>query len=280
MVWLVFVGALGMSVGVLAGALGTGGGIILAPLLLYGPPIVGFAPLEMKTVTGLTMAQGVATGFVGTVVHNRARHVHPELAITVGLTLAVASFAGAVASSHVPSQVLLGIFAAVAFAAGGMMLVPCAGADREAELSEVRFSRLLAVGAALAIGALGGLIGQSGAFILSPLMIYVLGVPTRVTIGTTLAVVLCAAIAGTAGKAVAGQLGLASGAALCAGAAIGTALGARLNSRIPARSLRLALGVVILVTAVRMTSDLTWPAHASTGSAGGQGAAEHEEGSK
>ena len=55
-------------------------------------------------------------------------------------------------------------------------------------------------------GLVGGLVGQSGAFILIPLLSHVIGVPTRVAIGTSLAVVFCAASTGTLGKIAAGQV--------------------------------------------------------------------------
>mgnify|MGYP001172726581 CR=1 FL=1 len=53
-----FFALVGASVGFLSGLLGIGGGIIMFPLLLYVPPLAGFAPVDVKSITGLTMVQG------------------------------------------------------------------------------------------------------------------------------------------------------------------------------------------------------------------------------
>ena len=53
------IGTLGLFTGFLSGLLGIGGGIVMAPLLLYVPPLFGFEPLPMQTVAGLTIVQGL-----------------------------------------------------------------------------------------------------------------------------------------------------------------------------------------------------------------------------
>jgi uncharacterized membrane protein YfcA len=48
----------GSAVGFLSGLLGLGGGIMMFPLLFYLAPALGFEPIDVKSITGLTMAQG------------------------------------------------------------------------------------------------------------------------------------------------------------------------------------------------------------------------------
>lgn len=57
------IGALGLGTGFLSGLLGIGGGIVMAALLLYVPPIFGFEPLPMRIVAGLTIVQGLVRVF-------------------------------------------------------------------------------------------------------------------------------------------------------------------------------------------------------------------------
>ena len=250
---LVFV--IGCGIGVISGALGIGGGIVLAPLLLYLPPLFGFGALDMRAVSGLTMVQSIVTGLTGMALHRQARHVHGRLALIMGVTLAAAAFAGALASGLVSSHSLLALFAALAFAAGFLMLLPNAAADTETAASMVTFNSPLAVGLGAGVGFVGGMIGQSGAFLLNPALLWFLRIPTRVTIGTSLAIISCGAIAGTIGKVLAGQIALAPALALCAGAALGAVAGSSLSELLPTRALRLALSVLVLVAALKMTAD-------------------------
>ena len=55
----ILIGGLGLAAGFLSGLLGIGGGIVMAPLLLYVPPLFGFEPLPMRMVAGLTIVQGL-----------------------------------------------------------------------------------------------------------------------------------------------------------------------------------------------------------------------------
>ena len=57
----VLLAAVGLIGGFLAGWIGLGGGIILAPLLLFLPPAVGLSPLGMKVVARLTIIQSLCS---------------------------------------------------------------------------------------------------------------------------------------------------------------------------------------------------------------------------
>jgi len=53
------IGSLGLITGFLSGLLGIGGGIVLGPLLLYVPPLLGLEPLVMRDVAGVTIVEGL-----------------------------------------------------------------------------------------------------------------------------------------------------------------------------------------------------------------------------
>ncbi len=241
---------LGFGGGLLSGMLGIGGGIIMTPLLLY------VAGLDMRAVAGLTIVQSLFSASCGVLVHRKFKHVHWGLLAYMGAATLAASLAGAVASRYVSGQLLLALFAALAVVAAGLMFVPTRDGDGEATSDAVSFNRGMALGVACSVGFLGGMVGQSGAFILIPVMLHVLRVPTRVTIGTSLGVVLCAAAAGTAGKVLTGQVPYGLAAALVAGTLVGAQAGARLSHKIPARALRAALALLIALTAVKMWWDI------------------------
>ena len=77
---LLLIGTLGLVCGFLSGLLGIGGGIIMAPLLLFVPPLCGFAELPMRVVAGLTIVQGLVACLAGVSAHYKFNHVSGRLA--------------------------------------------------------------------------------------------------------------------------------------------------------------------------------------------------------
>lgn len=244
--------ALGLATGALGGAIGIGGGIILAPLLLYLPGAIGLETLDVGAVAALTIVHSFAACLAGTFVHRRLQNVHLGLAVTIGGAATAVAFAAALASARVSDDVLRVVLVVVLTGAAVLMLVPLRSADRDVVASEVHFHKGKAVVIGVVVGVLGGLVGQGGSFLVVPAMLYVLAVPTRVTIGTSLAVALAVATAGVAGKALSSQLELAQAFALAAGALLGSSGGAFASRRVPARTLRLLLAAVLWATSARL----------------------------
>jgi len=90
-------------------------------------------------------------------------------------------------------------------------------------------------------------------------MVYLLGVPTRTAIGTSLGVTLAASLVAAVAKFQTDQIVLPWAGAVVLGALPGSWAGARTSRRVPARGLRLALAVLVILTAVRMLLGLGLP---------------------
>jgi uncharacterized membrane protein YfcA len=200
------IGALGLGTGFLSGLLGIGGGIVMAPLLLYAPPLFGFEPLSMKIVAGLTIVQGLVACISGALSHRQFRMVSDRLSLVMGISIFLAAMAGGAGSGYVSNEILLFLFAGLAFSAAFLMLVPVKGECDNPDVECLTFHRWRAVTAASGVGLLGGLVGQGGSFILIPLMTAFVQIPTRIAIGSNLAIVLLSSTAGFIGKATTGQI--------------------------------------------------------------------------
>ena len=110
-----------------------------------------------------------------------------------------------------------------------------------------------------AAGVLTLLLGIGGGFILVPAMIYLLGMAARVVIGTSLVMILAVSAAATFIHAVTTQsVDIVLAALLLVGGVIGAQYGALLTTRLKPDLLRLALGVIILLVALRMALGLAW----------------------
>ena len=255
MIWVLVI-LVGLASGGLAGLVGLGGGILSAPLLLYGPGALGLADLPVKEVTGLTMVQGLAGATSGLVRHHSFGFVSRRLVGYMGVSVAVTAALGALLSQLVPDRGILAIFGSMALVAALLVFLPRpADGDREAPTA-VSFNVPLAVTLAALIGLGGGLVGQAGSFILIPTMIYILKIPTRFAIGSNLGIILLASLAGLAGKLAAAQVPLLLAAALVSGAVPGAQLGAWLGRRVRARRLRYLLALVVGLAALRIWWDV------------------------
>jgi uncharacterized membrane protein YfcA len=240
---------LGFAGAFLSGLLGVGGAIVLIPLVLYVPPVAGFATLDIKTVAGITVIQVTAAAVAGLFAHRQA--VDRRLLITLGPTMLAASFAGAVASKALPASALEAVFAGVATLAA-VVLVAFRGRVAADALAfpDVRLSGAVII--AISVGLVGGLLGAGGAFLLIPLLLHGLHVPMRIAVGTSLAVVAMSAAAALVGKALTGQIDWVLATALVAGALPGARLGSVLSRNTPSDRLTMLLALVIAIVAVRM----------------------------
>lgn len=256
---LTLVAGLGFGGGILSGLLGIGGGILMTPLLLYVPPALHQPGLTMQTVAGLTIVQSLFAGLSGLAAHHERGSVHLKLALWLGGTMVITTFGGAWWSASVSSETLLALFAVLAVVAASLMLAPRADVDEERLAESVSFSRVRAVAVGIVIGFAGGMVGQSGAFMVVPATIHILGIPVRTAIGTTLGVVVLAALAGAAGKLSTGQVVLPLAAALVPPTILGARLGARWSGRLSPDVLRRALALVIAGAAIRIGYELFRP---------------------
>ncbi len=239
----------------LSGLLGIGGGIVMAPALLYLPPLLGLGAFDMKQVTGLTITQALFACLAGAVRHDRQQHVHRNLVVWMGGAIALSALAGSLLSGWIASEVLMGVFAALAVVAAVLMSLPMHRPDAPGDTSGHGFNRPLAVLIAAVVGVLGGMVGQGGSFLLIPLMLHGLRLPTRVVIGSNLGIVFLSSLAGFAGKAATGQILLLPATCLVLGALPGAQLGSALSKRSDPRHLRTALAVVIALAALRIAAD-------------------------
>lgn len=254
--YLAVMTVLGLAGGFFSGLLGIGGAIIMVPLLLYVPPWLGLPALNMKEVAAISIVQVTFASLAAAVVHWRNGFVSRPLVLTMGLTGATASFAGAYLSRQVHPDTLLLVFAVVSALAAGLMLVPRQEWGEGVAADEVAFNRPLAVAIALAVGLVGGLVGAPGAFIYVPLFLYVLRIPTRVTLGSTLVIVLLGSVFGLVGKMATAQVPMAPALALVIGALPGAQVGGQWSKHLPAPLLRGLVAVVVLVSTAKVWAQV------------------------
>lgn len=273
---------LGGGVGLLSGMFGVGGGFLTTPLLIfYGiPPPVAVASAATQ-ITGASVA-GVAVhlrrggadlrmaavmtvgglfGSIGGAFIFRALQASGQIDLVIGLLYVVllgwigalmlrdAMIALGYLGKHdqaggptVHTRWLSSLPMRWKFSASGLYISPIA-------------PLVLGVGT----GILTVLLGVGGGFIIVPAMIYLLGMPARVVVGTSLAMILAVTAATTFIHSVTTHaVDIVLAGLLLIGGVFGAQYGAVLATRLKPDLLRLALSVLILLVALRMFIGLFW----------------------
>ena len=226
------------------------------PILLFLPPLFGFEGIDVKSITGLTMVQGFFASLAAMLFYRRQRLVNRGLVLTLGLSLFLSSLAGAVISERVPDKALLFIFGVMALVAAVMMLIPRSYVRDDAREHEVEFHKPAAVTIGIVVGFFTGMVGQGGAFLIIPVLLYLLHIPLRVALGSTLAIGLFSSTAGLAGKAATGQVPFTIAGVLLLGAIPAARMGGYVSQRTSTKLLRWLLSLLIAATAVKIWSGI------------------------
>jgi uncharacterized protein len=244
----------------ISGLLGVGGALVVIPLLLYVPPLIGVGVLDMKTVAAVTMVQVFVASLSGMLAHRRHQGVHRDLALVGGLAMAAGAFTGALLSKFVSDRLLLLVFALMVTAAVALLVIPVEWLAPPPPVSApdgtVRFSRPRTVAVTAGVGVAAGLVGAGAGFLLIPLLLAVVGVPIRVSIGSSLAITAMASTTGVAGKLLTAQVPAIPAVLVSLGAVPAAQLGAAMSRRLAPLYLRRALLLTIALTAVRVWWDL------------------------
>jgi len=243
-------GVAGLVASFLSGLLGIGGGLVLTPLLLYLPPLVGGAAIPVKIVTGLTIVQSMSGSVLGTVRHRAHGNVSSRLVWLMGPPMAIASLVGAFVSRDTPDSVILLVFAILAFAGGIMLLLPVTPRDERAE--DIRADPKLAIPIALVLGFFGGMVGIGGLAFVIAALVYVLRIPPRIAIGSSLGIGLFGASAALIGKAATAQIDPPLAAIVFVSALVAAPVGAAVSVRTQARALLAILAVIVMLAAIRI----------------------------
>src|SRR5262245_20664728 len=137
---LASVGAIG---GLFAGLLGFGRGMVIVVCLYYVPLVFGFVRLEAKIVAAVVITQVFFSSLVGGLAHLRSGRVHGRIALVAGMTSAVGSFVGGVASKWTSERFLLLLFGIATLLVIGMMFLPAPSKELEkVSLEKVTVARV------------------------------------------------------------------------------------------------------------------------------------------
>lgn len=246
--------AIGLVGSFISGMLGIGGAIINYPLLLYIPVLFGVATYSAHEVSAVIAVQVFFTTLIGVWAYRKDRYIHPKLVAYMGTAIIIGSFLGGYGSKFLANETINFIYAMLATIAAVMMFIP--RSEREVHSDEVTFSKLITVLSAFVVGLLSGIVGAGGAFILIPIMLVILNIPTRVAIASSMAITFISSIGATLGKVFTGHLYFWPSVIMVIASTLASPLGVRVAKRVNAKVLKGILAALILATAIKIWYDI------------------------
>lgn len=238
-----------------SGMIGIGGAIINFPMLLYIPAALGIAEFTAYEVSGITAIQVFFATLGGVIAYRKGGFLNKKLIGYMGISILIGSFVGGLGSTRMPESVINVVYGILAITAAVMMLIPKKGLD-DIPLVQIKFNKWLAASLALVVGIGAGIVGAGGAFLLVPIMLTVLKIPTRVTIASSLAITLISSIGAIIGKVSSGQVEILPSFIMVVASLIASPLGVLAGKRVNTKLLQLILAILIVTTAVKIWIDI------------------------
>ena len=110
------------------------------------------------------------------------------------------------------------------------------------------------------VGVLSAIMGVGGGFVMVPAMIYLLGMPTSVVIGTSLFQIIFVSANATFFQAYLNQtVDVVLAMLLLPGAVIGAQTGSKIGAKLNGEQLRVLLGAMVLLVCLKLAYDLVIP---------------------
>ena len=262
---------LGGGVGFLSGMFGVGGGFLMTPLLIFNgiPPAVAVAT-EANHV--------VAASVSGALAHWRRRNIDVKMGVVLLVGGFVGSSLGVWMFTFLRDIGQIDFVISIAYVLflgtiGGLMVIESAHAwirSRQTatarrklhqhtwmhglpfkmrfRTSKLYISALLPLTIGVFVGILAAIMGVGGGFVMVPAMIYLLGMPTSVVVGTSLFQIVFVTAHVTLLQAINNQtVDIVLALLLLVGGVIGAQLGAIFGTRLKGEQLRVLLGLIALV---------------------------------
>lgn len=269
---------LGGMVGVLSGMFGVGGGFLMTPLLFF----IGIPP---AVAVATEANQIVASSFSGVLAHLRRKTVDLRMGTVlligglIGAALGVAVFNYLKSLGQVDLLVKL-CYVVFLGVIGALMFVESLNAIRKTRSGakpkrrkhnwihglpfKMRFrtsglyiSVIPPVIVGVLVGILAAIMGVGGGFIMVPAMIYLLGMPTKVVVGTSLFQIIFVTGFTTLLHATTNYtVDMVLAVLLLIGGVIGAQIGTVLGAKLKAEQLRILLAIIVLAVCGKLALDL------------------------
>ena len=273
---------IGMSIGILSGIFGVGGGFLMTPLLIF----LGIPPV---VAVGSEAPHVLATSVSGFIAHWRKRNVDIKMGIflliggLIGSTVGVNIFSYLKNFGQIDLVIQLLFLFFLGFIGFSMAFESAKTTITKYRTTsiirtklhqhswihglpfKIRFHRSKLYISAIPpiiigffVGVLSAMMGVGGGFIMIPAMVYILGMSTNVVVGTSLFQIIFVTANSTFFQSYLNQtVDIVLASLMIIGGVIGAQFGARLGTKLKAEYLRGILAIIVLTVCAKILIDLT-----------------------
>ncbi len=270
---------LGGLVGILSGMFGVGGGFLMTPLLFF----IGIPP---AVAVATEANQIVASSFSGVLAHLKRKTVDLKMGMVLLVGGLVGAFLGIQLFNYLKALGQVDLLVKLSYVSflsivGSLMFIESLRAIMHSRknarppqrkrhtwvhslpmkmkfrTSGLYISAIPPFFVGVAVGVLAAIMGVGGGFIMVPAMIYILGMPTKVVVGTSLFQIIFVTAFTTLAHATTNytvDIGLAL--LLMAGGVIGAQVGTRIGLKLKAEQLRILLSLMVLGVVAKLGLEL------------------------
>ncbi|WP_412553326.1 sulfite exporter TauE/SafE family protein [Shimia sp. MIT1388] len=270
---------LGGMVGILSGMFGVGGGFLMTPLLFF----IGIPP---AVAVATEANQIVASSFSGVLAHLRRKTVDLKMGTVLLSGGLIGAALGVVIFNYLKSQGQVDLLVRLCYVVflgviGSLMFIESLNAIRKSRknagppkrkkhnwvhglplkmrfrVSGLYISVIPPLMVGVLVGILSAIMGVGGGFIMVPAMIYLLGMPTKVVVGTSLFQIIFVTGFTTLLHATTNYtVDIALAVLLLVGGVIGAQIGTRLGTYLKAEQLRILLALLVIMVCAKLALDL------------------------
>ena len=270
---------LGGLVGVLSGMFGVGGGFLMTPLLFF----IGIPP---AVAVATEANQIVASSFSGVLAHVKRRNVDFKMGgvlligglIGAGVGVFIFNYLKGLGQVDLLVKLCYVVFLGIV---GSLMFTESLRALRKSkqivaskprkkrtwihalplkirfQVSGLYISAIPPVLIGILVGILAAIMGVGGGFVMVPAMIYLLGMPTKVVVGTSLFQIIFVTAFTTMLHATTNYtVDMVLAVLLLVGGVIGAQFGTIFGAKLKAEQLRVLLALMVLMVCAKLAFDL------------------------
>lgn len=238
---------IGIFGGFISGLVGIGGAIIIYPMLLLLPPLVGLPTYSAYIASGLTSSQVFFSTLSGSFKAYKNKDFSRTLVLNMGSGMIIGSILGAILANLINVQFVNMVYIIIALLALILMFIKVVPST-----SHIKFNRLLLITIGGIIGLVSGIVGAGGAFIIIPVLLVIFKLPMKTVVTNSIVIAFISSVGAFIIKLLQGYIPVNSAIPLILGSILFTPLGMKIGQKIPDYIQKMIVSILIVIAIIKL----------------------------